>query len=459
MAAFSGARSPNFSLFRTNLRQKPKDNKEGSDSDEDDLFDGEKLKTRLMSMWNNMRYGFVVPFKTNFNEDSPIWLLGRCYHARNHEFSSVQSSKKCQFLNMDEFQRDFYSLIWLTYRREIPHLGDSMLTTDCGWGCMLRSGQMMVATGLVYHLLKRDWRTTGRCHNRQQEHFYRTILKFFGDLEDEERCPFSLHRLVSIGKQTGKQAGDWYGPASVAHILRLAMAGGSHPLLHGVNIYVAQDCTVYTDEVERLCTTCRTHNWNCSGSKWHSVIILVPVRLGGEALNPIYVPCVKSLLTLDHCIGIIGGRPKHSLYFVGFQDEKMVCLDPHYCQSSVDMSREDFPTESFHSLQPRTMAFKKMDPSCTIGFYCDSKADFDVFCQRTSEVLRPPMQRGDYPMFIFASHRKPLAPDNAVRTASLSESLLDSTRLEPEIDDVTQGTSHRVSTVSPSPPQEEYVVL
>ena len=28
--------------------------------------------------------GFVVPFKAHFNEDSPIWLLGRCYHARNH---------------------------------------------------------------------------------------------------------------------------------------------------------------------------------------------------------------------------------------------------------------------------------------------------------------------------------------------------------------------------------------
>ena len=32
----------------------------------------------------NIFTGFVVPFKAHFNEDSPIWLLGRCYHARNH---------------------------------------------------------------------------------------------------------------------------------------------------------------------------------------------------------------------------------------------------------------------------------------------------------------------------------------------------------------------------------------
>ena len=30
---------------------------------------------------------------------------------------------------------------------------------------------------------------------------------------------------------------------------------------------------------------------------------------------------MQNLLSLDHCIGIIGGKPKHSVYFVGFQGE------------------------------------------------------------------------------------------------------------------------------------------
>ena len=52
---------------------------------------------------------------------------------------------------------------------------------------------------------------------------------------------------------------------------------------------------------------------------WKSVIILIPLRLGSDRLNVAYAHCLKLLLSTEYCIGIIGGRPKHSLYFVGFQ--------------------------------------------------------------------------------------------------------------------------------------------
>ena len=58
MAAGSAGRTGSSSgRFRNTLRQKSRDYKESSDSEDDELFDGEKLKTRLMSMWNNMRHG------------------------------------------------------------------------------------------------------------------------------------------------------------------------------------------------------------------------------------------------------------------------------------------------------------------------------------------------------------------------------------------------------------------
>lgn len=392
--------------------------------------EGERLKTKMKSMWNNVKYGWTIKTKTHFKYDSPIFLLGRCYHRRaeaqplQEEMQQVAQRPQYKVSALDEFHADFTSRLWFTYRREFSPIGSSKMTTDCGWGCMLRSGQMMIAQALVAHFLKRDWRVYSE-QRPEDLAFYREIIRWFGDYPSD-KMPFSLHRLVELGTSVGKMPGDWYGPASVAHIFRDALIKAHRPLpiLSDVNVYVAHDCTIYLQDLISIATShprtdsqlsndstdsdsrtssAQLHPQEASPGqeeKWQSMIVLVPMRLGGESLNQIYIPCVKSMLAHDNCIGIIGGRPKHSLYFVGWQDDKLIYLDPHFCQDTVDTSQPTYPIQSFHCMSPRKMLFSKMDPSCTVGFYCRTKEELLTFIQQVPDMVVPPRQKGQYPLFV-----------------------------------------------------------
>ncbi|XP_013419384.1 uncharacterized protein LOC106180057 [Lingula anatina] len=381
----------------------------------------DKVKTKIMSAWNNVRYGWTVKTKTHFNHQHPLFLLGKCYHAKNEVGFETETDKQHP-PDIELFKQDFISRIWFTYRRGFPTISGSQFTTDCGWGCMLRSGQMMLAQALIMHFLGRDWNLFLASPSREHDTFHRQIIRWFGDCLSKN-TPFSVHRLVQLGKDSGKMPGDWYGPASVAHIIKIAMENAFefNPILGQVCVYVSQDSTVYKQDIIDLCTkrpraetfnssTSLEHSYQetegASEDHWRAVIILIPVRLGGEILNHIYTPCIQSCLAYDMCIGVIGGKPKHSLYFVGFQDEKLIHLDPHYCQDVVNVVTDNnFPIQSFHCVTPRKMSFSKMDPSCTIGFYCRTRQDFEQFFVHAKEFLSPPKQKGQYPMFIFSEGR------------------------------------------------------
>ncbi|XP_069794407.1 cysteine protease ATG4C isoform X2 [Narcine bancroftii] len=423
------------------------------DSEPDEV---DQLKTKFMSAWHNVKYGWVVRTKTKFSRSSPVFLLGKCYHFKSEGMDESASGCTDTFTNtqlisgnVHQFRKDFVSRIWLTYRCEFPQLKGCNLTTDCGWGCTLRSGQMMLAQSLLLHFLGRDWiwadvqqvvplesdlfksktleseenagftflpplektqqdinekldLSSNEKHSlnpvsstSEDEKLHRTIISWLGD---NPATTFGIHKLIELGENSGKRAGDWYGPAVVAHILRRAVEEAVEPKLQGITIYVAQDCTVYIGDVlEKHSQTVERGNPNSSGR--NAVVILIPVRLGGEKINLEYK---EGILSLEFCVGIIGGKPKQSFYFLGFQDDSLIYMDPHYCQSFVDVSMEDFPLESYHCPSPKKMPFGKMDPSCTIGLYSSSEYYFNQIIDEVTKVLNFPSSKEKYPLFTFS---------------------------------------------------------
>uniref|UniRef100_A0A8B9ZPL1 Cysteine protease n=1 Tax=Anas zonorhyncha TaxID=75864 RepID=A0A8B9ZPL1_9AVES len=217
--------------------------------------------------------GWTLRPRTRFSPAAPLHLLGRAYCLGTEE-------------DAERFRRDFCSRLWLTYRRDFPVLPGTSWSTDGGWGCALRSGQMLLAQGLLLHLLGRDWTWSGALGGSplsppappEAERWHRALVACFGD---HPGAPLGIHRLVELGRGAGKRAGDWYGPSIVAHILRKAVE--SCPEAAGLAVYVSQDCTVYKGDVAGL----------VNGVANGAVLVLVPVRLGGERLNPVYVEGMK----------------------------------------------------------------------------------------------------------------------------------------------------------------------
>jgi len=407
------------------------------DNDKNKIGIPQTVKSRVESVWHNFKYGKnYFQTKTSFSEKSPVWLLGVPY-SRNKDKNS----------EFEAFKGDFESRIWFSYRKDLPVFGGTDLTSDAGWGCMLRSTQMMISQALLLHTEGRQPPSSLQDRNINR----RRIIKLFSESEDSSDAPFSIQNLVDLSSGVGRGAGNWFGPATAAYLVQMAWLKNLQNPVEGVlddlAIYVAQDCTVYKHDVLTICTgqsesteevegfsvvesPSETHDRFLPGdpaqtseqfltsesadlqysfseevtvgeetswtlpthavkNEWKSVVILVPIRVGGEKLNPVYSSCLTSLLTLPCCIGWVGGRPSHSLYFIGFQDQFLINLDPHRVQPLIDTKQPEFDLSTFMCKNARKISINKMDPSCCLGFYIRTRDEFEMWCLEIEQYVTP----------------------------------------------------------------------
>ncbi|KAL8595912.1 hypothetical protein ACOMHN_018224 [Nucella lapillus] len=339
----------------------------------------------------------------------PVCILGKMYSTLH---------------DMEELKDDIRSRIWCTYRKNFISIGSTGCTTDTGWGCMLRCGQMMLAHTILLRHLSRDWRWTPGCRNEK----YLKLLRMF---QDKKASVYSIHQIASMGESEGKAVGQWFGPNTIAQVLKRIV---QYDEWSNINMYVALDNTVIEDEIREGCRKCSSSGSSSTTSKeqtsatvngdgrdvavqrfsrfvndaspttdssttpdnnlcegprggdrcWQPLLLIVPLRLGLTDINPIYFDALK----------------------VG---EELIYLDPHTTQLVGDLDDPDevaAADESYHCRFSSRMNMLRLDPSVAVGFFCDSEKAFDDLCQSLRSFGKKNM------MFELCKERPPHLPYN-----------------------------------------------
>ncbi|KAI4294964.1 hypothetical protein MLD38_040758 [Melastoma candidum] len=314
-----------------------------------------------------------------------IWLLGVCYRLLNPSSHDVDESP-----GLAAFHLDFSSRILFTYRKGFEAFEDSGYTSDVNWGCMLRSSQMLVAQALLFHKMGRSWR---KLPGKPLDQEYVQILTLFGD---SSTCPFSIHNLIRAGKAYDLAIGSWVGPYAVCrsweNLFRTFRAVNPEEAIIPMAVIVVSGDedgerggapVLCMEDVKRHCLEVAR-----SDVEWMPILLLVPLVLGLEKINPRYGPLLRATFSFPQSVGILGGKPGASTYIVGVQDENLLYLDPHDVQlvASISTENSEADTSSYHCNVIRHFPIDLLDSSLAIGFYCQDRNDFHDFCYRATKL-------------------------------------------------------------------------
>ncbi|KAK2538245.1 Atg4b [Columba guinea] len=296
----------------------------------------------------------------------PVWILGRKYSV---------------FTEKEEILLDVTSRLWFTYRKNFPAI---------------------------------DWRWI---KGKRQVDNYFSVLNAFVDRKDSY---YSIHQIAQMGVGEGKSIGQWYGPNTVAQVLKKL---ATFDTWSSLAVHIAMDNTVVMEEIRkyhmeacglalwpldlerssgglqtigRLCQS----NAPCAGaaacpavesdglyngcpeeagvrdrrSLWKPLVLLIPLRLGLTEINEAYIETLKHCFMMPQSLGVIGGKPNSAHYFIGYVGEELIYLDPHTTQPAVEHNDSGcLPDESFHCQHPPCrMSIAELDPSIAVVRSCCS---------------------------------------------------------------------------------------
>lgn len=234
---------------------------------------------------------------------------------------------------------------YFCYRNKFPTPLLNGATNDVGWGCMIRTGQMMIC-----ETLQRIEKIANKVKNIPELFF------------DDPSASFSIHNITMYGAKNNIAVGNWFSPTALSLTLE-QLVNNNSIVGDCINVLLSRDGIIYKDKVDEILS-----NNKCC-------LLLVPVMFGMEDIDKLYYHQIKQLLQHKLSVGFIGGKQNKSLYLVSIQDDKIEYLDPHLIKPaflSLDNDNQSKILRGFIELT-------NLNPSMLLCFLIKSREEFYEF--------------------------------------------------------------------------------
>lgn len=211
---------------------------------------------------------------------------------------------------------------------------ETSIRSDAGWGCMLRTGQMILMEALKRHVFKQEFSLEMLKEPEAKEKYY-SILQMFMDnppVDDVDVCPFGIQNIAREAQESlNIRPGQWFGPQMISVVLG-NLCNRIRPV-DNFEVHVSLDGNIFLDKIKTQLVDAKA-----------SLLVLVPIRLGLDSIQAAYLNQLKAVFKFTQNVGIAGGRDQEAFYLVGLDNADLedeanpasyYYLDPHVVQRAV----------------------------------------------------------------------------------------------------------------------------
>lgn len=353
------------------------------------------LNTKVANIKDILKFNIISLSKQiDYNSVKKIHIFSTLFDLNNE-------TQKCNFM------KTVSDITYFSYRKNFPKIenvkNNSFYTSDCGWGCMIRSSQMIFCRA-IYKVLQKNY--TGKLDKRVA-----SLLLFFDSpikVKNVDDCfvnyiatltitnkdfkfvypPFSIKNICKLGEIYQKTSGEWFSDVYMPNIFKLinkhfnvfpSLTISSFQSVIILSTLLSegfQEITLY----DKLLL--KENQYFSYNEKFYKLkgetLIFVSVRLGIQKVAEEYYNSIKETFNCRECLGFIGGKENSAFYFIGYDNDNIFYLDPHFSQETVhDVNDTQSIVDTyFNNKTLYQLPFDRLQTGLTIGFLIRDMLEF-----------------------------------------------------------------------------------